>query len=390
MTTERMVENLSISHVMTNRILQLSMWRYNFIILLCVLITPTAYSRRFAEIKGLHGDALQGALMLDELIGKNLSHDDETQVKKNALALIEANVERSDPAATFLLGLIYFEESPRYSIFYHILYDRWSHYHYDPYWGDPDPVIIEPDLEDFLFVKTPLSYIEYCLDNSVEKFTYAAEHGYEYAMYCLGLIYASHQYGFNRTLSIKYYNEAVEHGSAEACAALGSEYFFGGNIVDYDFEKAVKYLSKAIQLGDKSDENYLYLGFCYEKGYGVQQDYKKAVEIYSSAPDNSSHINKLGGMVGNFSIPTRLGILYYAIDEVRDYDKAFKYLKAVADQNIREVGDVRGYVLRCLSACYRFGRGTDVDLERADFYLREAGKFGNIDAQKALEYLGLK
>ena len=82
--------------------------------------------------------------------------------------------------------------------------------------------------------------------------------------------------------------------------------------------------------------------------------------------------------------------MYYSMDEVRDYDKAFKYLKAVADQVVRKVGETRGYILRCLSACYRFGRGTAVDPEKADFYLKEAGEFGNIDAQKALEYLSME
>lgn len=370
------------------------MLRTKLIAILFILIPNFAHSKKFADIEGLSGKALQGAVILDGLFSQKLSNEEEIQISKDALALIEADAEINHPAASFLLGLLYFEESPRYCSFYNTLFDIWSDSYYDPDWGMPDVQNLEENIEDPLdfglmdIPKSPLSYVEYCIDNALDNFTKAAELDYVEAMYYLGQIYSS-SYKFNRELAEKYYCKAAVHGNADACSALGSEYFFGGNLFDYDFEKAVKWLTKAVELGDISDKTCLYLGYCYEKGHGVKQDVRKAVEIYSMSSKSWQIENILGMSVSNFSIPFRLGILYYTNNEVRDYDKAFPYLKWIGEQNIREVGDIRGFALRCLSACYRFGRGTAIDPEKADFYLKLAGEFGNIDAQQALKYLSI-
>lgn len=372
------------------------MLRHNFIILLCFLMPLAAHPRRYSEIYGLSGAGLQGALMIEDLTNQNISDADKIQRKKDALALIKLATEMNDPAAAFLLGLIYFEESPRYTTFYDILFDEWSFYHYDPECGTPDVVTENPhadglfddpfDMTEFADVKTPLSYISYCIDNAIELFIFAAENGYIEAQCKLGQIYAS-KYKFNSVLAEKYYYDAAKHGSAEACAALGYEYFYGGNLFNYNFESAVKWLSKAVELGDYSHSTCLCLGYCYETGHGVTQDLKKAVEIYSQCSDEWQIADILGYSVSNFSIPFRLGILYYTNEYVRNYDKAFPYLKWIGEQKVREVGEERGYALRCLSACYRFGRGTAIDTEKADYYMKMAGEFGNIDAKQALKYL---
>lgn len=371
------------------------MHRLSFTFLFCILLPIYAHSRNFSEIERLSGNALQGALELDKLNDQRLSDAEENQIKKSALKMIEVDAISGDPAAAFLLGLIYFEESPRYSSFYDILFDQWSCYHYDPEWGSPN--IIDPanqfdesydifDISGISDIQTPLKYEDYCLNHAIKNFTFAAENGYSEAMYILGRIYAS-DYSFNRPLAIRYYNEAVEHGNAQACAALGYEYFNGGNLFNYDFNDAAKWLMKAIESGDYSNTTCLYLGYCYETGRGVTQDIKKAVEIYSMSTNTWEIADILGYSIGNFSIPFRLGILYYSNESVKDYNKAFPYLKWIGEQNIREVGDERGFALRCLSACYRFGRGTDIDTEKADYYLRMAGEFGNIDAKRALKIL---
>ncbi|MDE6195036.1 MAG: hypothetical protein K2M83_13755 [Muribaculaceae bacterium] len=349
----------------------------NSILFIFLVITTTVYSSPlYSELDGLSANALKGAQILDE------SRTSKERLQ-TALSLIRFDAEEGNAAANYVLGVIYSQEADRYGKFYDIIFDEYS----DDYNDSP---IDMAEMDYSIIRENRESYSTYRSDSAIYYYETAANKGYVPAMNNLGYLYSQYSFEEYRNKALFYYIKAAEAGSAAAYTNLGREYFWGGNLVDYDFNKAVTYLAKALELGDNTDETFLMLGYCYEKGLGVRQDYKKAIDIYTQAPDRSNIINILGGNVGNFSIPSRLGILFYSIDEVRDYDKAFKYLKAVADQVVREVGETRGYILRCLSACYRFGRGTAVDLEKADFYLKEAGEFGNIDAQKALEYLSME
>lgn len=84
-----------------------------------------------------------------------------------------------------------------------------------------------------------------------------------------------------------------------------------------------------------------------------------------------------------------LGIMYYSgsNDVSKDYNKAFKYLlQAVQDPSEMSDGLV-AEVYRNLGACYRFGRGTEVDHSLASYYTEQAAKYGDegsFDAVKAL------
>lgn len=193
----------------------------------------------------------------------------------------------------------------------------------------------------------------------------------------------------NPGYGIQLLQQAANSGIGAAMVNLGMAYFEGRGVAQ-DYKKAVEWLEKGIAAGERGDDALLRLGYCYEQGLGVTKDVAKAVKIYELATDNYSALNALGYSQSNFSIPARLGILYYSDPSVRDYDKAFRYLKLMADMRQQEVGEVRGFILRCLSACYRFGYGTAEDVAAANRYLKEAAGFGNIDAAKALKMLEVK
>lgn len=354
----------------------------------------------YSTIIGLKGAALEGAQILDS---KYRLSRDSLQLALDMIRIYSES--NSDAESHYLLGVIYSNESGRYGRFFDILSEEYNSFPIEPGYeneidagspiyeydaSDPQDIILET-LTSSYYRRGYGYYYTYIATRAFDEFLMAANKGYGPAINNVAYCYAKGAgVGQDSQKALEYYEKAAELGETSAYANLGVEYLFGGGIVDYNFDKAFYWLSKAYNNGVKTDYISLCLGFCYEKGYGTPVDIKKAVSIYESTSHSESIANALGLNVGNFSIPSRLAILYYAFDEVRDYDKAFQYLKFVADENVQEVGEVRGYILRCLSACYRFGRGAKANKELADFYLKKAGEHGNIDAQKALQFIDAK
>lgn len=76
------------------------------------------------------------------------------------------------------------------------------------------------------------------------------------------------------------------------------------------------------------------------------------------------------------------GCLYY---EGENYEKAYECLSSFfADDSWRSSSTLVAKGLRYLSSCYRFGRGCNVDSEKADFWMEQAMQWGD---EKALELL---
>ncbi len=117
--------------------------------------------------------------------------------------------------------------------------------------------------------------------------------------------------------AIKYFMQMVEQGNTDGMAAMGMLYE-NGEGVEQDLDKAMEWYQKVIDADDADgwwfrgkvlfyqDENEqaiqcfeksiagggsfvrdseYYLGVMYEGGYGVEQDYTKAVEYYKHAAE---------------------------------------------------------------------------------------------------------
>lgn len=84
-----------------------------------------------------------------------------------------------------------------------------------------------------------------------------------------------------------------------------------------------------------------------------------------------------------------LGTIYYNGygAEDKDYNKAFEYLSQ-AVRSPEDFGEnLLSEIYRDLAACYRFGRGTEVNHSLASYYTEQAAKYGDegsFDAVKAL------
>ena len=126
-------------------------------------------------------------------------------------------------------------------------------------------------------------------------------------------------------------------------------------------ESAYEHYTRLAKKGDGIAMNRL--GILYYNGNGVQQDYKKAFELYTKAVDMG--INSKGGLSEMY---------YYGYYVTKDYDKAFQLAKESAEDKTTPSG--KG--MRILSACYRYGLGgVSIDNDKAEYWLKEAANHKN-------------
>lgn len=105
---------------------------------------------------------------------------------------------------------------------------------------------------------------------------------------------------------------------------IGYMYQFGRG-VNQNYEKAVELYQKGVDLGDAGA--CLNLGYMYNEGLGVNQDYQKAVELYQKACD-----------LGDADAFCNLGAMYYNGQGVnQDKQKALQLYKKACD-----MGDEQG------------------------------------------------
>ena len=72
--------------------------------------------------------------------------------------------------------------------------------------------------------------------------------------------------------------QKADQGDASAQFQLGQAYLDGLNGTCQDYSKALYWLSEAARQGDSAA--YFYIGQCYEYGWGVEIDYRTAIEYY--------------------------------------------------------------------------------------------------------------
>ena len=114
-----------------------------------------------------------------------------------------------------------------------------------------------------------------------------------------------------------------------------------------------------------------YLGLCYENGYGVKKDYKKAADYYQKAADR-----------GDITGTCLLGHMYEeGLGVSKDYSMAMElYLKSA------QRGDViaaPGMV--AVGRMYEAGYGVDIDLNTARKWYQKALEAGYEEAALELE-----
>lgn len=240
-----------------------------------------------------------------------------------------------------------------------------------------------------------------------------ADTGDAYGLYTVGRYYKDGLASdVDLDIAKEYYQRAatVDSGDASLYAMdnLASCY-----IATKDWEKAFYWLNKAYAKGLlRVCHN---LGDLYYHGRGTEQSYTKAFGIFKQGAENDDAVckyrvaymlrNGLGTKVDYAQSNSLLqeaafancgqalyllGTLFYSGDNIdQDYALSVGNLtKALEDKYLPE--SVRGDIYRKLSVCYRFGRGVELNEQKADEYIRLASAGGDADAIKIEEWLNMK
>jgi len=171
--------------------------------------------------------------------------------------------------------------------------------------------------------------------------------------------------------------------------------------VEKDYKKAVKFYTKSAEQGYAMAQ--CNLGWCYENGKGVEQDYKKAVEWYTRAAEQGydKAQNNLGDCYnygkgvekdckkavewytkaaeqGNVMAQNNLGErYYYGIGVKQDYKKAVEWYTRVSEQGYDKAQN-------SLGDCYKYGKGVEKDCKKAVEWYIKAAEQGCASAQQKL------
>lgn len=205
--------------------------------------------------------------------------------------------------------------------------------------------------------------------------------GNAFAEYYIG---ALHAFGLgvpqNYHEAMKWYLKSAQTGYPIAESEIGSLYANGLG-VPQDYQEAMKWYRKADAPGVLSDgrifkKGVMYqsgpgdpevktkIGYLYEKGLGVSQDYQEAVKWYRKA-----------AALGNVVAENNIGNLYIEGHGVpRDYQKAMEWLLKAASQ-----GDTPAETN--IGALYTDGRGVHQDYREAMKWFQKAAKKENAKAE---------
>ncbi|MHB1024383.1 MAG: CHAT domain-containing protein [Desulfobacteria bacterium] len=172
----------------------------------------------------------------------------------------------------------------------------------------------------------------------------------------------------NYKAALPIFRKAADAGNAKAMTWLGYAYEQGHG-VNQDYVEAVRWYRKA------ADAGYVVamknLGVVYSLGQGVKQDYAEAVRWYRKAADAGDALAMNG-----------LGWAYHEGHGVeQDYAEAVRWYRKAAD-----AGDV--VAMKNLGNAYYFGQGVKQDYAEAVRWYRKAADAGDADSIKFLKEYG--
>ena len=135
---------------------------------------------------------------------------------------------------------------------------------------------------------------------------------------------------------------------------MGYYYFNGKGGVDKDEKEAIKYFTLAAESGVAHAQSFL--GWCYEQGQNVQQDYTQAFHWYHRAAVQDEAPASW--------YPT--GYFYYhGKGTSRNYKKAVYWLQKAAENEDEQA-------MHLLGLCYHYGVGVEHDSQVALKWLQKA------------------
>lgn len=127
--------------------------------------------------------------------------------------------------------------------------------------------------------------VEQSYEKAIELISQAADLGHVEAIYNLAIFY-HYGYGVDVDLEKAYglYLRSAELGYAKGMHLIG-RFYYNGLHVEQDYGKAIAWFRASESCKDPAclGFNKCYLGVCYAKGYGVEQDTEEAKALFAQA-----------------------------------------------------------------------------------------------------------
>ncbi|MBR1442683.1 MAG: SEL1-like repeat protein, partial [Firmicutes bacterium] len=213
-------------------------------------------------------------------------------------------------------------------------------------------------------------------------------------------------------------NEAINLfiKSGELCnmhsyRSLGMNFYhkYSDHAIKQDYIEAIRWFNKCISEGYADDwfvrDSHNYLGECYYHGYGVEQDYSKAVEHYKKSNSGLicvGHCYYMGrGVEKSYEKAQEWYEKYikdesdpsgYSVDRITAIGNMFYHGNAFIDQDYKEsikwynrgisLGPADSFDIemgqRILGEYYYYGRGVEQDYSKAIEHFKKGGLYGLI------------
>lgn len=250
---------------------------------------------------------------------------------------------------------------------------------------------------------------EKSLENAIHYYELAAENGFITGYYKAGCCYKEMDGEENAKKAVAYFKMGATGNDPLAQFELAEAFKNGFGIEQSESEAdryyklaeseimrkreiTFKYLKISADQGD-TEAQYM-IGYCYEKGEGVEPSWSQASKYYRLAAEKGSYVAQY--LLGNLykwglgveqskeeSLkyyelsadqeygPALIEVAdYYDSEEVQNYKKAFEYYKKAADQGYAEAQCDVGFH-------YKYGDGVDIDISKAIYYYQLAADQGD-------------
>lgn len=214
--------------------------------------------------------------------------------------------------------------------------------------------------------------VEEDIQKAVEYYTIGANLNSPVCMYNLAYCYYSGE-GIKKDQrkAFSLYKKSAEAGYCPSQEEMGKIYRMGLFGENESPKKSFYWYSKAAEQG--GDAGQFFMGYFYDKGYGVKKDVNLSFEWYSKAANqnNPGAFNNLAYCYEHgkgTSINLKKAICYY--------EKAANMGNETAKKN--------------LAKCYKNGKGVDKDPQKAFFWTLEAAKGKDLDSKGIIAIYYLK